>query len=557
MKLLAWNCHGIGIPRVVNALHKQCRLEGPNMIFLSETRLRSMEMERIKRRLQFQNRVWSYCSGEGRSGGVAVMCDDIMQVVLLSQSSNHIDFAIQDEHETAIWRGTGICGWPEEVNKHKTIDSLHRISLTSHLPWLCFGDFNAFLSNEEKRGGDPKPFNILERFNDTVQELNLTDLGFSGYPFTWSNGRADSHSIEERLDPYLVIQCWLNKFPSAKVTHLVRFQSDHAPISLTTDNLVRVGRGNKRSFRFEAMWLSHERCSDVTAQAWVLTEYFATLFTSQSASNVDMVTDAGKDRVTTDMNNHLMMEFSREEVVSALNQMHPQKAPGPDGMPALFYQSFWRFVGDDVIRLCMGILNDGTNISFLNHTLIALIPKVKNPVLPKDFRPISLCNVNFKIITKTMANRLKTIILNLISKTQSAFVSGCLIMDNALAAFEVFHFMQKKNKGKNGFMALKLDMAKAYDRIEWDFLKSTILKMGFNNMWVALVMKCVSTITYSLLINGEASEIIQSQRGLRQGDPLSPYLFLLEAEVFSGLLRNAEMASSLSGIKIAPRALFC
>jgi hypothetical protein len=123
-------------------------------------------------------------------------------------------------------------------------------------------------------------------------------------------------------------------------------------------------------------------------------------------------------------------------------------------------------VGEEVQSLVLRILNEGESPESINKTYIALIPKCKNPVSPKHFRPISLCNVVLKLVTKVIANRLKPILPEIIDEEQSAFVQGRLITDNALIAMECFHWMKKKTKGKKGLMALKLDMAKAFDRIE-------------------------------------------------------------------------------------------
>ena len=101
---------------------------------------------------------------------------------------------------------------------------------------------------------------------------------------------------------------------------------------------------------------------------------------------------------------------------------------------------------------------------------------------------------------------------------------------------------------------MKLDMSKAYDRVEWPFLQEMMLKLGFQRSWVDLIMKCVSTVSYRISVNGELSEVIKPQRGLRQGDPLSPYLFLLCAEGFSALLSQAEREGNLKGVKVCQRA---
>jgi hypothetical protein len=138
-------------------------------------------------------------------------------------------------------------------------------------------------------------------------------------------------------------------------------------------------------------------------------------------------------------------------------------------------------VGQDVTRGVLSCLNSGQLLTSINQTFITLIPKVKNPEKVIEFRPISLCNVIYKLVSKVIANRLKTILPHLISDSQSAFVPGRLIIDNVLVAFETLHHMHTTKMGRDGAMALKLDMSKAYDRVEWNYLESIMRKMGFHN----------------------------------------------------------------------------
>lgn len=130
--------------------------------------------------------------------------------------------------------------------------------------------------------------------------------------------------------------------------------------------------------------------------------------------------------------------------------------------------------------------------------------------------------MSYKILAKVLANRLKGILDEIISPTQSAFILGRLITDNILIAYEMLHSLTNRCQGQNRYMVIKLDMSKAYDRLKWDFLGAVMSQMGFYSQWIDLVMNCVTKISYSLLINGYPQTIFNPKRGIRQGDPLSP-----------------------------------
>lgn len=216
--------------------------------------------------------------------------------------------------------------------------------------------------------------------------------------------------------------------------------------------------------------------------------------------------------------------FTVQEVKETLSQMHPLKAPGPDGLPALFYQKYWGTVGTEVCSLVSDVLNNGRNLSDINITHIVLIPKGKNPSTPKEFRPISLCNMVMKMLTKTIANRIKRILPEVVDEEQRSFIQGRLITDNALITLECFHWLKKKVKGKMGHKALKLDMSKAYDRLEWKFVTCVMSSMGFPPRVTKLIERCISILSYRVLHNGKSGRSFLPFRGLRQRDPLSPYL---------------------------------
>ena len=294
-----------------------------------------------------------------------------------------------------------------------------------------------------------------------------------------------------------------------------------------------------------------DRIEDV---AEVAVQYFENLFSSGTCDRVEDCLNAVKHRLSSDMLNILSEEFSADEVKTVLFQIGPTKAPGLNGMNALFYQKFWHIVGTNITNAVLDFLNTGVMLLELNYNHTVLIPKVKSPEKMSNFSLISLCNVMYKIISKMLANRLKLILPQLISPYQSAFVPGRLITDNVLMAYETLHAMHGRKKGKKGDIALKLDISKANDRVEWSFLKGMMFKMGFPQWWIDQIMCCVTTSSFSVHINGKAYGNFKPTRGLRQRDPLSLYLFLLCAEAFASLLAKEDELGRLHGVSICQLA---
>ncbi|GAU34086.1 hypothetical protein TSUD_255820 [Trifolium subterraneum] len=281
----------------------------------------------------------------------------------------------------------------------------------------------------------------------------------------------------------------------------------------------------------------------------VVRKYFQTLF-QPKGGNQEPVLSLISPRVSAEDNAFLEAPITKEEIRTALFQMHPDKSPGPDGFNPAFFQNFWHLCGDEVFAATKEWLQRGYFPSTLNETNICLIPKCDSPQSVKDFRPISLCNVLYKMVSKLLANRLKHFLDKCISEEQSAFIEGRSIIDNALIAIEIIHTLKRRTRGANGELALKIDISKAYDKVEWSFLKSMLIKMGFSETWVRWMMLCVSSVNYSALVNFEKVGPIHPGRGLRQGDPLSPYLFIIVAEGLTSLIKKAVDGGEIHGIKI-------
>lgn len=284
------------------------------------------------------------------------------------------------------------------------------------------------------------------------------------------------------------------------------------------------------------------------------TVFYKKLYTSEGVQDMDQVLEMVPRKVTDEMNATLNAPYDIKEVKTALFQMFPTKAPGPDGFPAHFFQRHWETCGEEITRMVLRIIDGTESAECINETILVLIPKVKNPTLLTQFLPISLCNIFYKIASKVISNRLKLVLPDIISEKQSAFVPGRMITDNIIIAYECLHFMKRNKAKKHQSCALKLDMMKAYDRVEWPYLKAIMLKLGFSESWVNIVMNLVSIVNFSVLFNGKRLEGFKPTRGIRQGDPISPYLFLLAAEGLSCLLKSRRQSSNMEGLQVSSSA---
>ncbi|KAL0309137.1 UNVERIFIED_CONTAM: hypothetical protein Sradi_5856000 [Sesamum radiatum] len=217
-------------------------------------------------------------------------------------------------------------------------------------------------------------------------------------------------------------------------------------------------------------------------------------------------------------------------------------------------ENFWNIVGINVSNSVLKILNDHAFLNKMNYTHVVLIPKCDNPEGVSQLRLVSLCNVVVKIASKCLANQLKGIMNSIISPSQSVFIPDRLITDNVLLAFELNHFLKVSSHLRKGFAALKLVMSKAYDRVERSFLRRVLLRLGFESEFVELIMLLVTIVSYPLTLNGEPFGYFHIERGIRQGDPLSPYLFIFCAKTFSCLIQKTEAQGAIQGIQISSEA---
>ncbi|XP_026451444.1 uncharacterized protein LOC113351721 [Papaver somniferum] len=175
--------------------------------------------------------------------------------------------------------------------------------------------------------------------------------------------------------------------------------------------------------------------------------------------------------------------------------MKPWTTPGPDGFPPVFYQTMWDKVGNDLVKMVQSFFHAKHILKQMNHNFISLIPKNSYPKNLVDFRPISLCNTSYKVISKLLDSRIKVILEKTITPYQTAFDTGGCITDNIVIAHEFVDYM-KKIKAKKVWMSIKLDMSKPFDRVEWPLLLNTLKKLGFCNEFCTMIVQCMSTVFY-------------------------------------------------------------
>jgi hypothetical protein len=678
MKLISWNCRGLGNPGAVRDLHQMVKEKKPTLLFLMETKSRQAKMEVLKVQLGFGGLFT--VDPVGRSGGLALLWRDANELRIQNFTRRHINAEVRIPESDRWWYLTCFYGHPIPAKRHESWALLHHLHNFCPGAWMCVGDFNEIVEQTEKWGGAPRRDGQMEQFRAVLEDCGLSDLGFVGSKYTWTNGQQGGNFMKERLDRAVANRAWCALFNHREVRVLAARTSDHKPVLVRSIDSSGVHSRFHRSFKFEAHWLADEDCLGVIGEAWAESEhnedgtcstrerlercqtkltrwsdskfraqdrdleektkqlaelqkqedgnngmaisalkaeidsilehldmkwkqrakqswyragdrntpfyhawashrrkvnrivkirdeegrewkkqpeigaafgrFFQQLFSAGEAGDMSEVVDGLDHRVSDDMNANLLKTFTTLEVEAALNQMHPLKSPGPDGFSACFYQRAWSTVKMEVCQTVLGFLNHGFFDDALNETHIALIPKIKNPSSVTEYRPISLCNVLYKLISKVLANRLKKVLPHIISQNQSAFIPGRLITDNVLVAFEAMHTMDGRMKGREGYMALKLDMSKAYDRVEWDYLEAVMRKLGFADRWISLVMTCIRTVSYSVLVHGKPYGKIIPTRGIRQGDPLSPYFFILCAEGLSSLLQRAETNKWITGLPI-------
>ncbi|CAL1394844.1 unnamed protein product [Linum trigynum] len=283
------------------------------------------------------------------------------------------------------------------------------------------------------------------------------------------------------------------------------------------------------------------RFTDLEGMTKIAEDFYVKLLGEEDkevvAPEVDQIGSLLLKKLIPDQGVALCKPVTAEEVRVTMFGFNGDKAPGPDGYPACFFQAAWHIVGAEVTSAILYCFQVSQIPVSVNSTLLALIPKVHSPEEMKFFRPIACCNILYKCIAKILATRLSAVMPCVISESQTAFVKGRLIGENILLAHELVQKYGRKNISSRSLV--KVDLMKAFDSVNWAFLFRVLTAMGFPNKFLNWLRMCVTTQKFSIGFNAGSVGFFPAKKGLRQGDPLSPYLFVVAMEVFSCLMHTA------------------
>ncbi|XP_075091545.1 uncharacterized protein LOC142171747 [Nicotiana tabacum] len=372
------------------------------------------------------------------------------------------------------------------------------------------GDFNAVLHKDENIGGLPMFPPEYEDFSFCINSSGLFDLGYKGSPFTWWNGRPNAKCIFKRLDRILHklknVKAALSKW--SKVT----FGDIFKQLAILED-IVKV-----KEMLFEE--------EPTIANRIVLQQAHAEL--KKKKLQLKRIQN-GYGNWIEDQEYGVVQISNIRRGKGAVFELSGDSSSGADRFTGIFYQDYWEIIGFDIYSIILHFYGGVALSKYFTHTNLVMLPKKPMVQIFYDLRPISLSKFINKVISRVLHDRLEKLLPALISPNQSRFMKGRSIFENILLTHERVTDIRLRDKIAN--VMIKIDMTKAYDRVSLKYLLHVLRKMGFAEQFINMVWNLISNNWYSVLVNGQDLGFFKSTRGVKQGDPLSPVLFILSVEV--------------------------
>ncbi|KAA3469327.1 reverse transcriptase [Gossypium australe] len=489
-------------------------------------------------------------NADGKSGGLVMMWREIYKVEIQTYSSNHIDLLIHVENDEPI-RFTGFYGNADPNKRQCSWNTLRRggrkpnalmedfREIVDEFLMVDFKTDNGWFTWVNNRESTTLVKERLDRFLMSANDVN-------SFPFLESKMRKQNRSLR-KLGRVARRKLWKKIKNVGKELgrwHYKKLNQMRKQIGYLQANINRIAdsqgsnyEGNKlKAMRLklgnllnkeEKYWAQRSRVNwlkerdrntqffhvratnrkkknniarlkdingywreNTTDICKAIREYFQLLFKSNLNPNNVLNLDYIERCISGEVNDRLLNGFTDSEIKEAFSQMDPRKAPGINDLSGNFFRENWDVVGEDIIKLCHDILRGDKDVECLNDTIIVLIPKIKELEDMTNFRPISLCRVVYKIVAKVLANRLKETLPLCISQNQNAFVLGTMIHDNILIAHEMVHYLQSTKSSPNKGFVIKLDMSKAYDRVEWTLIEEPKYPVANRQLFSSMLSMC-------------------------------------------------------------------
>nr|GEX48664.1 RNA-directed DNA polymerase, eukaryota, reverse transcriptase zinc-binding domain protein [Tanacetum cinerariifolium] len=454
---------------------------------------------------------------------------------------------------------------------------------------IVMGDFNEVCSPNERYGSvfNPQGANI---FNQFISEAGLEEIPLGGYRFLFDHRpilMRESHHDYGPI-PFRFYHFWFD------LDGFDKFVEDtwmNAPLG-DTNAMVKFSKKLRYLKQCIRTWIKDYKLKTSSTKQQI----------KEELSKIDVLIDKGegspdicskrrdifkslqeleklhslelsqKTKINSEFPNKLSPEqqsdleniVTRSEIKKAVWECGTDKSPGPDGFTFGFFRRYWSFLENDVVEAVNTFFNNGNFPKGINSLFITLIPKHQEAKTTKDFRPITLIGCIYKIISKILANRMVFVLEDLVNEVQYAFISKRQILDGPFILNELYQWCSKKKKQT---MIFKVDFEKAYDSVRWDYLDDILKKFGFGEKWCTWIRNCLISSKGSILVNGSPTMEFQFHKGLKQGDPLSPFLFILVMEslhisvnrvVEAGLFRGVQVGNTIhiSHLFFADDAIF-
>ncbi|VFQ82564.1 unnamed protein product [Cuscuta campestris] len=306
------------------------------------------------------------------------------------------------------------------------------------------------------------------------------------------------------------------------------------------------GKRRKASIRFMKNQEGKEMVDHVELSTYIA-KHFENTFTEEHSGNLDPIIQHIPTLITEHDNQAILQLPIEEEIKSAIWHLNPNSSAGPDGFNGEFFRYFWDTIKMDMVSAVQEFFLGIPLPMAFGSSLITLIPKTEGAKEIGDYRPIALSTFFSKIISRILSSRLAPLLDKIISPEQAGFLKGRGIEEHILLSNEYMHNLDSKTRGGN--VMIKLDMAKAFDKMSWNYLEAILKAFGFNENCTALLLQNLKSTYMSILVNGRPAGFFKIKRGVKQGDPLSPLLFIIGSEGFSRSLKHAISSGFLSPYK--------